>query len=153
MFSKNKVVRAIRLSDGKQRNFKTIEEAASTCKVTTTYVKKSMYDPLHISNRAHLWQPHTTRGKMRVSVKPEFRFEEVLEEQVVLIPMFEGEENVSLPSVYAAAKFLQVSRTTVYSRLLPNSPTNVLMDADGRQWMITANREINSEFGKQLKGE
>ena len=106
-YTKNRKIKAIRLSDGKSRLFDTLRQAAKACHVTTGYIKSSMTDSFHKSNRIKQWSAYTTRGTLKKTPKPEFRFEEVFDNQLTLIPTFEGEENVSLPSVYAAAKFLR----------------------------------------------
>lgn len=152
-YTKNRKIKAIRLSDGKGRLFDSLAEAAKACKVTTGYIKNSMTDPFHESNRIEQWSPYTTRGTLKKTPKPAFKFEEVLDNQLTLIPIFEGEENVALPSVYAAAKFLQISTPTIYARLKPTSPTNIVTDAEGRQWMVVAHREVDHAFGEKLKGE
>ncbi len=152
-YTKNRKIKAIRLSDGKSRLFDTLRQAAKACHVTTGYIKSSMTDPFHESNRIEQWSAYTTRGTLKKTPKPGFRFEEVLDNQLTLIPTFEGEENVSLPSVYAAAKFLQISTPTIYARLQPTSSTTIVTDAEGRQWMVVAHREVDHEFGKKLRGE
>jgi hypothetical protein len=150
-YTKNRKIKAIRLSDDKSRLFNTLEQAAKICHVTTGYIKKSMTDPFHESNQIHKWSPYTVRGQIKRTPKPQFRFEEVLDHQLTLIPVFEGEENMLMPSVYAAAEFLQISTPTIYARLKPNAPNNLVTDAEGRQWMVVAHREIDHDFGKKLR--
>jgi|LSQX01.1.fsa_nt_gb hypothetical protein len=150
-YTKNRKIKAIRLSDDKSRLFKTLGEAAKACDVSTGYIKKSMTDPFHESNQSDRWSPYTVRGKLKRTPRPAFRFEEVLDHQLTLIPIFEGEENVAMPSVYAAAQFLGISAPTIYARLNPNAPNNIVTDAEGRQWMVVAHREVDHEFGKKLR--
>ncbi|MFA7030187.1 MAG: hypothetical protein WC179_07940 [Candidatus Cloacimonadaceae bacterium] len=150
-YTKNRKIKAIRLSDGKQRLFETLEQASKICHVSTRYIKRSMSDPFHESNHIDKWSPYTVRGQIKRTPKPEFRFEEILDHQLTLIPVFEGEESMPMPSVYAAAEFLQISAPTIYARLNPNAPNNIVTDAEGRQWMVVAHREVDHDFGKRLR--
>ncbi len=150
-YTKNRKIKAIRLSDDKSRLFNTLGQAAKACNVSTGYIKKSITDPFHESNQIERWSPYTVRGQIKRTPKPAFRFEEVLDHQLTLIPIFEGEDNMPMPSVYAAAQFLQISAPTIYARLNPNAPNNIVTDAEGRQWMIVAHRDVDHDFGKKLR--
>lgn len=150
-FVVNKQVRATRLSDGKQRVFNTVKEAADTCKVSVEYVKRSATDPYHISHNIHRWVATTQKGKIRSRKMPEFKFEFILDKVVTLIPLHEGGIDLDFPSVVSCAKFLGVTQPTLRARFFKEGAQAIVRSEEGLDYIVVKHGEVKSDIGKKLR--
>ena len=102
--------------EGKYRDFEALGECAKVLNIDPRYIKRSMSDPMHITNRPELWGPTTVRGDLRKRPSPTYRFEDLRKNIVKCVPLVDGLSERNFKTDADAYTFLDISHSTYYDR-------------------------------------
>lgn len=120
--------------EGKYRDFDSVSECSRALNVDPRYIKRSMDDPMHVSNRPELWGPKTVRGELRKRSAPTYRFEDLRKNIVKAVPLFEHEEARNFKTDSDCYKFLDISHSTYYDRKRRNGGR--VTDKYNNPWLL-----------------